>query len=116
MPSRLKIASTTILTPPCALPTYGFCHPPDRCQLWLLPPAQALKKDPEERPGARRLLAHPWVRQHLNWEPPLEGMDGGEWLDPVPDADAAYYMAYLGKDVEEAVVGDVSGSTGSHQL
>ena len=55
-----------------------------------LPPAlrlpQALSKHAEERPTARQLLSHPWVRAHLNWEPP------SDFIDPIPAIDYRYYQ------------------------
>lgn len=55
---------------------------------YLLPSAypQALSKHAEERPTARQLLSHPWVRAHLNWEPP------SDFIDPIPAIDYRYYQ------------------------
>ncbi|KAG2423683.1 hypothetical protein HYH02_015298 [Chlamydomonas schloesseri] len=46
---------------------------------------QCLTKDPARRPTARQLLTHPWVRTHLDWEPPED------WEDPIPNIDFSYY-------------------------
>ncbi|KAG1676544.1 hypothetical protein FOA52_000087 [Chlamydomonas sp. UWO 241] len=44
-----------------------------------------LTKRPGQRPTARQLLSHPWIRAHLDWEPP------DDFDDPIQLVDYKYY-------------------------
>jgi hypothetical protein len=74
-------------TPPAPSPTIPAAR--------ALPPPQCLCKDPQQRPTARQLLTHPWVRGHLDWEP-VE-----DWDDPIPNIDFGYYRVGVAGDDPE---------------
>ncbi|KAL6751406.1 kinase-like domain-containing protein [Haematococcus lacustris] len=54
-----------------------------------------LSKEPDERPTARQLLSHPWVRNNIGWVPPPG------FQDPVPDVDLSFYNTGDDQDNED---------------
>mmetsp|Transcript_9250 Transcript_9250/g.22910 ORF Transcript_9250/g.22910 Transcript_9250/m.22910 type:complete len:797 (-) Transcript_9250:542-2932(-) len=55
-----------------------------------------LTKEPDQRPSARQLLSHPWIKDNIAWVPP------DDFEDPVPEMDPTYYEG--GRGGEDAEV------------